>query len=89
MHPFLLVITTVFFSASLAMAGEWVSLSDSDSLVGWKKLGGGATYVSKDGVITGTTGEGKNTFLTCGPYSDFELEFDVRCDPKLNSGVQI
>ena len=50
--------------ASLALAGEWVSLSDSDSLEGWKKVGGGATYVLKDGVITGTTGEGKNTFLT-------------------------
>ncbi|MDO7713931.1 MAG: DUF1080 domain-containing protein, partial [Pirellulales bacterium] len=89
MQRFLLAFTTVFFSTSLALAGESVSLSDGDSLEGWKKLGGGATYVSKDGVITGTTGEGKNTFLTCGPYSDFELEFDVRCDPKLNSGVQI
>ena len=85
MQRFLLAFTTIFFSASLALGGDWVSLSGSDSLEGWKKLGGGATYVSKDGVITGTTGEGKNTFLTCGPYSDFELEFDVRCDPKLNS----
>jgi hypothetical protein len=89
MQRSLLVFTIFFFTASLAIAGEWVSLSDGDSLVGWKKLGGGASYVSKDGVITGTTGEGKNTFLTCGPYSDFELEFDVRCDPQLNSGVQI
>ena len=89
MQRFLLAFTTVFFSASLAMGSDWVSLSDSDSLKGWKKVGGGATYVSKDGVITGTTGEGKNTFLTRGPYSDFDLEFDVRCDPKLNSGVQI
>jgi len=40
-------------------------------------------------VITGTTGPGKNTFLTRGPYGDFELEFEVRCDPELNSGVQI
>ena len=85
----LFALTAFFLTASLATAGEWVSLSNGDSLEGWKKLGGGATYVSKDGVITGTTGEGKNTFLTRGPYSDFELEFDVRCDPKLNSGVQI
>jgi len=89
MQRFLLAFTTVFLSTTLALAGEWVSLSDSDSLEGWKKVGGGATYVSKDGVITGTTGEGKNTFLTRGPYSDFDLEFDVRCDPQLNSGVQI
>ena len=85
----LLAFTTVFLTTSLAMAGEWISLSDHGSLEAWKKLGGGATYVSKDGVITGTTGEGKNTFLTRGPYRDFELEFDVRCDPALNSGVQI
>lgn len=85
----LLALTIVLFNAPLAAGGEWVSLSNSDSLEGWKKRGGDATYVLRDGVITGTTGEGKNTFLTCGPYSDFELEFDVCCDPKLNSGVQI
>ncbi len=27
--------------------------------------------------------------LVRGPYADFILEFEVRCDPKLNSGVQI
>jgi hypothetical protein len=77
----------VLFSPSFA--GDWVSLSDSESLDGWKKLGGDATYSIKDGVITGTTGQGKNTFLTRGPYADFDLEFEVRCDPELNSGVQV
>ena len=52
----LFALTAFFLTASLATAGEWVSLSNGDSLEGWKKLGGGATYVSKDGVITGTTG---------------------------------
>ena len=56
----LLAFTTIFLSVSLATAGEWISLSDRDSLEGWKKLGGGATYVSKDGVITGTTGDRKS-----------------------------
>jgi hypothetical protein len=70
-------------------AGDWINLSDGDSLDGWKKLGGDATYAVQDGVITGTTGAGKNTFLSRGPYADFELEFDVRCDAELNSGVQI
>ncbi len=77
------------FYVSPCFAGDWVSLSDSDSLDGWKKLGGDATYSIKDGVITGTTGQGKNTFLTRGPYADFDLEFEVRCDPELNSGVQV
>ena len=70
-------------------AGEWVELSEGSTLKDWTKVGGGATYVIEDGVITGTTGPGKNTFLTRGPYSDFILEFEVRCDPELNSGVQI
>jgi hypothetical protein len=70
-------------------AGDWVALSDGSKLDDWTKVGGEAIYVIKEGVITGTTGPGKNTFLTRGPYSDFVLEFDVRCDPELNSGVQI
>ncbi len=78
-----------FVTVSLCVAGDWVSLSEGDSLDGWQKLGGDATYSIKDGVITGTTGQGKNTFLTRGPYADFDLEFEVRCDPELNSGVQV
>ncbi len=70
-------------------AADWVDLTQGDSLDGWTKLGGEATYVIENGVITGKTGPGKNTFLTRGPYGDFELEFEVRCDPELNSGVQI
>jgi hypothetical protein len=41
-------------------------------------------------MIVGTTAEGgPNTFLCKGPFSDFELEFEVLCDKELNSGVQI
>ncbi len=68
---------------------------------GWQKLftdglgdaqivSGQATYVVKDGVLTGTTVEGSgNTFLTVGPFKDFELEFEVKVDNELNSGVQV
>jgi hypothetical protein len=86
------VLTCFAFAIILSchcLAGDWINLSDGDSLDGWKKLGGDATYAVQDGVITGTTGAGKNTFLSRGPYADFELEFDVRCDAELNSGVQI
>ncbi len=76
-------------TATTANSADWVNLISGDSLEGWTKVGGGATYEVEDGVITGTTGPGKNTFLTRGPYADFELEFEVRCDPELNSGVQI
>lgn len=89
MHRFLAGLVFSFVISSICVAGDWVDLSSGDSLDGWKRLGGDATYVTKDGVITGTTGAGKNTFLTRGPYADFVLEFDVRCDAELNSGVQI
>ena len=44
-----------------------------------------------DGVLVGTTTEGSpNTFLaTNAPLKDFELEFQVKVDDELNSGVQI
>lgn len=74
--------------AGQVSAQEWTNLI-GNSLEDWKKLGGEATYTLADGVITGKTGPGKNTFLTKGPFSDFELEFEVKCDPELNSGVQI
>lgn len=79
----------LFAFAIPAQAGEWVSLINGNSLDGWTKVGGEATYTVNDGVVTGRTGPGKNTFLTKGPYGDFELEFEVKCDPGLNSGVQI
>lgn len=72
-----------------ATAGDWLELSAGSTLEDWTKVGGEGSYVIKDGVITGTTGVGKNTFLTRGHHSDFILEFDVRCDSELNSGVQI
>lgn len=91
---FLYVIAIAALMASWpASAAEpqqnWALLSGGDSLDAWTKVGGEATYTIKDGVITGTTGEGKNTFLTKGPFNNFVLEFDVKCDPGLNSGVQI
>tara|TARA_R110002049_G_scaffold185580_3_gene353822 strand:- start:50478 stop:51146 length:669 start_codon:yes stop_codon:yes gene_type:complete len=85
--------TLLVFNAALLMTGIAMSqdgkLLSNDSLDQWKKLGGDATYEMTDGMIVGKTGEGKNTFLTRGPYANFILEFDVKCDPGLNSGVQI
>ena len=67
------------------------TLFDGKTLKGWTLRGGTATYVVEDGTIVGTTVEGSpNTFLcTEKEYGDFELVLDVRCDPKLNSGIQI
>ena len=85
----LITLAVFLFAATGSFADDWQPLFDGKTLDGWKKVGGGATYEVVDGTILGTTGQGKNTFLTRGPFADFVLEFEVKCDPKLNSGVQI
>ncbi|MEL7267537.1 MAG: DUF1080 domain-containing protein, partial [Planctomycetota bacterium] len=83
------ILAVALLLTSTVVAEEpWQNLITPGSLKGWKKVGGDASYEIKDGVITGTTGQGKNTFLTKGPFADFELEFTVKCDAPLNSGVQ-
>lgn len=74
----------------LAAEDGWVSLFDGKSLDGWVVRSGYATYAVDDGTIVGTTAEGSpNTFLcTKKNYGDFILEFEVKDDPELNSGVQ-
>jgi hypothetical protein len=68
----------------------WTPLFDGKTLDGWKVNGGRATYAVEDGTIVGTTVDGSpNTFLCKGDYKDFVLELEVKCDPRLNSGVQV
>jgi hypothetical protein len=70
---------------------HWVALFDGKTLDGWVQRNGTATYRVADGAIVGRTSEGSpNSFLaTEQAFSDFELEFEVRVDDALNSGVQI
>ncbi|HUU15947.1 MAG TPA: family 16 glycoside hydrolase [Sedimentisphaerales bacterium] len=70
---------------------EWTSLFDGKTLNGWSVHSGFAKYHIEDDAIVGTTVKGSpNTFLcTDREYGDFILEFEVRLDPRLNSGVQI
>ncbi|MBT8037186.1 MAG: DUF1080 domain-containing protein [Verrucomicrobiae bacterium] len=72
-------------------ATEWTSLFDGKTLHGWTQKNGRASYVVKDGTIVGTTAKvSPNSFLCSDQiYGDFELEFDVKVDNALNSGVQI
>jgi hypothetical protein len=76
-----------------AVAGDegWVELFDGESLKGWTQRNGTATYRVEDGTIVGKTmKDSPNSFLcTDKEYGDFELEFEVKCHDKLNSGVQI
>lgn len=70
---------------------EWIHLFDGESLDGWTKEGGEATYRVEDSSIVGTTvPNSENTFLvTEETFGDVVLEFDVRVHDSLNSGVQI
>jgi hypothetical protein len=84
------LVTLLSFSSAVAADGDWIDLFDGKTLDGWTVRGGKAEYKVDDGAIVGTTVEGSpNTFLCKGPFSDFELVFDVLCDKPLNSGVQI
>jgi hypothetical protein len=68
----------------------WVSLFDGKTLQGWSVHSGFAKYEAQDGMIVGTAVKGSpNSFLcTDKEYGDYVLEFEVKCDPNLNSGVQ-
>ena len=80
----------VILAARGAMGAEWIGLFDGKTLDGWTVHSGQAKYGVEDGAIVGTTVKGSpNTFLcTHKQYGDFVLEFEVKCDPRLNSGVQ-
>lgn len=66
-------------------------LTHPDGTAGFRQLGGKAQYEVKEGIITGTSVAAEpNSFLaTAKEYGDFELSYDFKVDPKLNSGVQI
>jgi hypothetical protein len=71
--------------------GQWVALFDGWTLDGWVQRNGTAAYRVEGGAIVGRTSAGSpNSFLaTTRRYGDFELEFEVKVDDALNSGVQI
>lgn len=69
----------------------WVPLFDGASMAGWEAHGGAAEYRIQDGVLIGASIPGQpNGFLvSTREVADFELELDLKIDPRLNSGVQI
>ena len=86
------VLISVFASPSQsAEPGKWVNLFNSENFNNWVQHNGFATYRIENGTIVGRTAEGSpNSFLcTKQNYGDFELEFEVRVDDQLNSGVQV
>ena len=97
----ILMLITIFAITPALMAAEeakeakkgpqGVSLFDGKTLDGWTQLNGTATYEVKNGTIVGTTKDGSPNSFLCSDkmYGDFILQFEVKCDTGLNSGVQI
>jgi hypothetical protein len=71
-------------------AQEWVELFNGKNLKGWVKLDGSAEYRVEDAEVIGRSKTGTpNTFLaTKKVYGDFILEYEMKMDRGLNSGVQ-
>lgn len=71
--------------------GPWTRLFEDTDESDWVVRGGHAPYTMKDGVLTGTSvPNSRNSFYTTvKQYDDFELLYEVRVHPELNSGVQI
>lgn len=74
-----------------ASAGDWITLFDGETLNGWSQRNGYATYRVVDGTILGRTSPGSPNSFLCSTtnFGDFELEFEVKVDDELNSGVMI
>jgi len=72
-----------------AVEGAWRALfADGDD---WVVRGGQASFALEGGVLRGESRPNtKNTFFTSrATYGDFELLYEARGDPALNSGVQV
>jgi len=85
----------LLLSVLLTFAGcaktDWQELFNDKDFTGFVQLGGEAKYLVEDGALVGVSTPGTpNSFMcTTEEYSDFILEFDVKVDTLLNSGVQI
>ncbi len=91
LRPLALAAFSMFVAVSASPAGDWVAMFDGETLDGWTQRNGTAKYSVKDGTIHGKTNEGSPNSFLCSDkeYGNFELEFEVKVDDELNSGVQI
>lgn len=87
---FNLSVIAVLLLSSCQPNDGWQKLFNGKDLTGFVQLNGEAPYRVEDGCLVGTSVSGQpNSFMaTEVRYGDFILEFEVLCDPLLNSGVQ-
>lgn len=86
-----LIIFIILFNHTFAVKGQWENLFNCKNLSGWERINGTAEFTVVKGEIVGTTRiNTSNTFLaTTRTYGDFILEYEIKMDQGLNSGVQI
>lgn len=88
----LLMLIPILTTGSIPAQDEgWNSLFNGKTIEGWKKLNGTAEYVVENDCIKGISAlNTSNTFLTTSvEYINFILEYEMKMDKDLNSGVQI
>ena len=80
---------TLMFSG--CRQSDWHDLFNGTDFTGFVQKGGQAQFIAENGVMVGiSTPDTPNSFMcTTGEYSDFILEFEVKVDTLLNSGVQV
>lgn len=85
------IFTVLMMAAAISLnAQQWQDLFNGKDLEGWEKLDGSAEFQVENGEVIGVSRTGTpNTFLaTKKVYGDFILEYEMKMDRGLNSGVQ-
>ncbi len=85
------VIILLLCCCSMESNEAWHVLSEDPELSEWEQPTGSAVYTFNNNKIVGTALKGAASSFLCTReiYSDFILEFEVKMDTSLNSGVQI
>ena len=91
---FLLILAVAALASKFLLAGDekgFASLFNGKDFTGWTQKGGKAKYAMVDSEIVGTAVPGTPNSFMCTKklYGDFILEYEYKCDNRLNSGVQI
>lgn len=88
----IILLSALFSISPLVQCQDgWTDLFNGEDLQGWEQLNGTARYYVEHGDLVGETVFGSpNSFLcTRDHYGDFILEFEVKLEAAINSGVQI
>jgi hypothetical protein len=85
-----LIYLLIFITTIVSAQNQDSEIFNGSNLDGWVNYGGGKFYVEDQCIVAEAINGIPNTFLhTEKKYQNFELEFDVKLDTVLNSGVQI